>query len=114
MNYAGFWKRFFAKFIDTLIFILLIIINNYVFKSIGKDVFLTISLSITVITLLYNISFLYFLGKTPGKMIMKIKVTKTDGSKLRLSNSIFRETFNIISLFIWVVEQYRIFGDFKL
>lgn len=110
MNYAGFWKRFLAKIIDTLIFIPFILLNMYVFKSINKDLFLAVSLSITTLTLLYNVLFIYFLGKTPGKIILKLKVIKTDGSKVGLCNSILREAFSIVSLLIGVVQQFEVFG----
>lgn len=111
MNYAGFWKRVLAKFIDFLIFLPLVIINIYFFKQNNRTTFLAISLSITVIILLYNIILTYYAGKTLGKIIMKLEVVKTDGQKVSIVNSIAREVFPIISLLIGIVQEYTFLGN---
>lgn len=113
MKYAGFWKRVLAKLIDLVIFLPFIIINTYIFRQKNEGIFLAISLSITILILLYNVIFTYHLGKTPGKILLKLKVVKTDGKKVGVVNSISREVFAIISLMIWIVQEYKVFGDLK-
>jgi uncharacterized RDD family membrane protein YckC len=111
LNYAGFWKRFLARIIDILIYLPFLLINYVMFESVNKNIFLNTSLLITILVLLYNVLFVYFIGRTPGKMIVKLKVIKTDGNKVGLSNSILRETFSIMSLLITIVQQFKVFGE---
>ncbi len=40
MDYAGFWKRFLASSIDGLIFYPLYVLNNLIFKSVDREIFL--------------------------------------------------------------------------
>ncbi len=110
MNYAGFWKRFLASSIDALLFYPLYVLNNSIFKSVDREIFLYISLLITSLSLLYNVLFVYFIGRTPGKIILKLKVVKTNGNKVGLSNALLREIFSVASLIIWLIEQFEIFG----
>ncbi len=112
MEYAGFWVRVLAKFIDLLIFLPLIIINSFIFKENNSDIFFVISLSITILILLFNIIFIYLIGKTPGKIVMKLKVVKTDGEKAGMVNSIAREVFTIISILIWIIQRFGMSGEF--
>ncbi len=110
MDYAGFWKRFLASSIDGLIFYPLYVLNNLIFKSVDREIFLYISLLITTLSLLYNVLFIYFIGRTPGKIILKLKVVKTNGNEVGLSNALLRESFSIAKLIIWTIEQFAVFG----
>lgn len=87
------------------------VINFYVFRTINNDIFLAITLILTIASIIFNVLFIYYFGKTPGKIALKIKVIKTDGDKVNMKNSINREAFSIISLLIWVVQEYKVFGD---
>lgn len=111
MEYAGFWVRVLAKLIDFIMFLPLLCISYILFKD-NNYIFLRISLSITVLMLLYNIIFVYLIGRTLGKMVMNLKVVKTDGGKVGIVNSISREVFAIISLLLWIILSFGMFGGF--
>ncbi|MBI2019820.1 RDD family protein [Candidatus Daviesbacteria bacterium] len=85
-NYAGFWRRFAAWFIDGLIF--------WVISAISRNNF---PLLVYVLMLAYATWMLGAYGATIGKMVMKIKVTKENGSKLTYSNALVRELSKLLS-----------------
>ena len=111
MEYAGFWVRVLAKLIDLFIFLPLFIFS-YIFNPNNNELSFVISLSIAILILFYNIIFIYFNGKTPGKSVMKLKVVKTDGEKAGMVNSIAREVFSIISILIWIIQRFDMSGGF--
>ncbi len=111
MEYAGFWVRVLAKLVDYILFFPLLCISYILFKD-NDYILLIIILSITILILLYNIIFVYLIGYTPGKMVMNLKVVKTDGEKVGIVNSITREVFAIISLLLWTILSFGIFGGF--
>jgi uncharacterized RDD family membrane protein YckC len=111
MEYAGFWVRVLAKLIDLLIFLPLYIIS-IIFNPNNKQLSFVISVSITILILLYNIILIYSIGKTPGKIVMKLKVLKTDGEKVGIVNSIAREVFAIISILIWIIQKFGMSAEF--
>jgi len=113
MNYASFRRRFLAKIIDWLFYYPFLFLNSYYSKSNNKETFLAILFSITIITLVYNILFVYIFGKTLGKMILQIRVVKPDGGKVGIKNAVFREIFAIISFFILIVQHCQPIGDLK-
>jgi uncharacterized RDD family membrane protein YckC len=113
LKYAGFWKRFVARAIDIAISLPFFLVNYYFIKPINDYAFGLITVFITVIFLLYNILFVYYYGKTPGKMILKLRVCANDGNRVNMKNCILREGFNIINFFLWIIEKYFAFGVLK-
>ena len=137
-EYAGFLVRFVAKFIDGIImgtvisallipiylaYILAIIAStsydssSTIFGMIGMMfvimfLFLFISIVFAAIFVLTAIYFAWFESSkymgTPGKMIMKLKVTDTGGNRITfltallrfISKMVFNQVFYIGSLFI--------------
>ncbi len=90
MNYAGFWRRFAALFIDgcimALIYMILMIVPFFPL------------LFWTLITGFYHVAFETSpLRGTPGKAIMKIAVVKSNGSMLTIKDSIIRFAVSFVS-----------------
>jgi uncharacterized RDD family membrane protein YckC len=94
LEFAGFWRRFAAFIIDAIAISILTSIvlpfhniphfwNNvsawYFFPLMAINNFLS-----TLITIAYPVVFWTWRGQTPGKMVMNIKVIRTDGSNLTI------------------------------
>ena len=88
--YAGFWIRFGAQIVDTII---LYIVNTTIFVAFGMPLFgapvpNALGLYGLLVLLQYAIAISYetfFIGKfgaTPGKMACKIKVVNPDGGRV--------------------------------
>jgi uncharacterized RDD family membrane protein YckC len=89
MNYAGFWRRFLALFLDGIFvfFISMILILPFWIQP------LTL-----VIAIFYHVVFETSpLRATPGKAIMGIAVIKVNGEKLTIKDSVMRFLMSIIS-----------------
>lgn len=99
-NYAGFGKRLLARFIDVTVFSILIGALFYIFtgeysiavnKGLIWDLFYTFYL--IVIPVLWA-------GYIMGKRLCNIKLKRTDGDNVKLSNTILRELvgFHLIGI----------------
>ena len=92
LNYAGFWIRFAAKFVDWLIlgvpfmviYFLVILSQANAREQDVRFIVLIYSLQFCFIfiQMAYQIFFLGKYGATPGKMACKIKVVKADGGRI--------------------------------
>ena len=110
MDYAGFWIRLGAKFVDGLILLPFILVPfallgffstsnpsnaSAAFAQLGLQ--LVIQLGYFVLTLCYNTFFLGKFGATPGKMALKLKVVMPDGAKLSYARAFGRSAAEILS-----------------
>ncbi len=96
MNYAGFWIRFGAKFIDGLIFMVILAIPVValmipMIRSAGQGgppptmgimIQVVLQLGSIILGVAYNTFFLGKYGATPGKMAVGIKVVTAEGAPL--------------------------------
>lgn len=114
-KYAGFWIRFLAMIIDSII---LGIIGYLLFGSGTSSATMTADGSYavsvnytngqTLIPLLYIIGFWIWKGATPGKMALGLKIVRTNGDKLTWGRAIGRYFAYIVSAivfcfgFIWI------------
>jgi uncharacterized RDD family membrane protein YckC len=110
MEKIGFGPRFVAMIIDGIILYVVNIVIGLIFSMAGNDMITAIgSLVSLVISIGYYVYFWTTSGQTPGKMIMKIKVVATDGSKLTVTKAILRYIGYLVSAvviflgFIWVL-----------
>tara|TARA_B110000467_G_C17971381_1_gene290323 strand:- start:68 stop:601 length:534 start_codon:yes stop_codon:yes gene_type:complete len=89
MEYAGFWKRFGAYWIDVLCFVPIIAFGFW-----GNEQSRLFSLYNFVPGLLVAVLFHVYLvkkyGGTPGKLVLKIKITKLDGSGVTYKEAVLR------------------------
>ncbi|PIC81645.1 hypothetical protein CSV75_01075 [Sporosarcina sp. P18a] len=111
-KYAGFWIRLWAFLIDMLII-------SAISGIFIKPVFRVLDIAITkpsaflfspykvtalVLLLLYFILMTKIAGQTVGKMIMGIRVMKSNGEKVSWGSVIFREGFGrFISQMLWIL-----------
>lgn len=107
MDYAGFWLRFGAWFID---YIILGIVNMVIYLPMTimgafsfdqPAVFVTFQVVATVLNFglpaAYEIWFVGKYGATPGKMACKIKVVTAEGAKISYGRSVGRHFAKYIS-----------------
>ena len=89
MEYAGFWKRFGAYWLDLLIMAPIIAISFW-----GNEQFRLFQLYYLIPGLLFGLWFHVYLvkryGGTPGKLILKIKIAKLDGSDVSYREAVLR------------------------
>jgi uncharacterized RDD family membrane protein YckC len=107
MDYAGFWLRFGAWFIDYIILgiasmiIYLPMTLMGVFSMDKPSVFLSFQLISTVLNFVIPAAYeTWFVGKyaaTPGKMACKIKVVMADGGKVSFGRAVGRHFAKYIS-----------------
>ncbi|MBI1227847.1 MAG: hypothetical protein GC192_21620 [Bacteroidetes bacterium] len=92
---AGFWSRFFARLIDILVIVVLILVTavglGFLFSSLGMNpskiwIYLIYALEI----LAYSAIFEYRGGATLGKKICGIKVADTEGHPISFQTSCIR------------------------
>jgi uncharacterized RDD family membrane protein YckC len=111
LEFAGFWRRLGAFLLDAVILSALtspllawhgmphfwdISIAWYLFPLVAISNFLS-----TVLTIAYYVVFWAWHGQTPGKMIMSVRVIRTDGTGLSLGYSLLRYVGYIISGFFF-------------
>ena len=103
LEYAGFWIRLGAGIIDGVILTLIAWIIIHVFSSLIICVVAEI-----VIEVAYFVGFWAWRGQTPGKMMVGIKIIRTDSSPITLSHAFIRYCGYIVSVltlfigFIWI------------
>lgn len=102
-EYAGFWVRVGASVIDTLIMTLAIIPSAWIFYQGNYDLIFSTGMTDQepalwfdilvnyIFPFFYTILFWLYLGGTPGKRLMRLKVLdEKTGNKLTLGQSIIR------------------------
>jgi uncharacterized RDD family membrane protein YckC len=109
LAYAGFWIRFLAKVIDNIILQIIFIPLRFFAPANPEDpamlmryIFLTMGVSIGF-TAAYQIFFVGKWGATIGKMALRLKVVRADGSKLtygRACGRYFAELLSSLTLLI--------------
>ena len=105
---AGFWIRFGAQIIDSLIFIPVIVLsfwNLLSLKSIGLMILLGL------IGLVYKPFMEAFFGATVGKMACGIKVINDKGEKLSLSSAYIRFLPFLAASALTLVGQYFFYSS---
>ena len=96
---AGFWIRVVATFIDAFIVLVLQFLLGTLLAVIGVvsnsggvgDMAILIQLFGFAVSCAYYVSFTGYCGQTPGKMVLRIKVIRCDGSPLSYGRAAFRE-----------------------
>jgi predicted Zn finger-like uncharacterized protein len=96
---AGFWMRVVATFIDTFIVFALQFLLGTLLAVVGiannsgsaGDMALLVQLFGFALSCTYYVFFTGYCGQTPGKMVLRIKVIRCDGSSLSYGRAAFRE-----------------------
>jgi len=94
---AGFWIRVVATLVDAFIVFIIQFVLGFLLAMAGLAAGTGEEVSGLVMLLGYVISFAYYIvftgycGQTPGKMALRIKVIRTDGSEIGYGKAAFRE-----------------------
>ncbi len=91
MKYASFWRRFAAAFIDGLI---IGVLPNVVVNTGNGTMANPLSF---IIGIAYFVWMNGMYGATVGKMVMKIKIVKENGSKITYADAALRYFASILS-----------------
>ena len=124
LEFAGFWRRLGAFIIDILIIVAVttLFIPFWGFDFFGfeglNDVidqwgWASFSWSLGhliqfLLTAAYFIAFWVWRGQTPGKMALRIKILRTDGANITLTNALLRylgyllAPLTLFIVFIWI------------
>jgi uncharacterized RDD family membrane protein YckC len=99
MEYAGFWRRFGAMWIDMLVFTPVIVLAIYLEDKSRLFQLYWLVPSI-LIGIWFNVYLVFRYGGTPGKLLLNIQVSMLDGAKVTLKSAFMRYVvLFVISLF---------------
>lgn len=119
LEYAGFWIRLGAGVIDSIILLLIFYIVYTVISEYTKTmplpfIFILVAIFISfLIKIAYFVTFWVWRGQTPGKLIMGIKIIRTDSSPITLPYALLRylgyivSTITLLIGFIWIAFDER-------
>ena len=106
LEYAGFWIRLGAGVIDSIILLLVFYIVYTVISECTKTlpmpfIFILVTIFISfLIKIAYYVTFWVWRGQTPGKLIVGIKVIRTDSSPVTWPYALLRYLGYIVSTII--------------
>ena len=96
MEYAGFWKRFGAYWLDVIVLIPLIALSMWGNEQ-SRLFSIYYFLPGLIIGILFHVYLVKRYGGTPGKLILKIKIAKLDGSDVGYKEAMLR--YSILFIF---------------
>lgn len=120
MEYASFWPRFAAKFIDGLILLAVYGILMFVFfvslatsenETMQALIPAVIQLISFVVSAAYGTWFVGRFGATPGKMALKLQVIMPDGGKVTYLRALGRHFAEILSQIIIYIGYLMVLWD---
>lgn len=122
VDYAGFWVRAFAFFIDTLILVGIIWLYNGIWglasgkgffgeevvdttlsgtaTGTGSSLWAISSAVLFLLVVAYFICFWRWRGQTPGKIILRLRVVRFDGTGIGWGGAVMRLLGYIISILL--------------
>lgn len=105
MQYGGFWRRFAAIFIDSIIYFV-------VAYSLPQDN-PNVQIMLFVVFTAYFVWMNGMYGATVGKMVMKLKITKENGAKISYSDALVREITSYLSFVVLFLGYLNVIWDKK-
>ena len=96
MKYAGFWRRLGAFLLDISIVMPLTTAITIWGENLSQNFHTYYLIPFLLFTLWYDVHLVKVYGGTPGKLILKIKVRKLDGSTVTYKEAFIRHSINII------------------
>jgi len=108
---AGFWRRFAAYLLDGLILNVISWILVFILSFLPYLLGSVIGIAFFVGSIIYFPAFWVWQGATPGKMMMGVKIVKTDGSPIGIGRAILRYFGYIVSAIILYIGYIMIAWD---
>ncbi len=100
--YAGFWLRLGALLVDMVFLLPLILLVRW-----GQDHFRLFELYWLAPNLLLNLFLHVYLvgrfGGSPGKLVLGIRITRVDGSRVGYARALLREAPTLVLYFIYMI-----------
>lgn len=93
--YAGFWKRIGASFFDSFVLLPSMAMTQFIQSQSINSAIITVLVS-SVLYAAYMIFFNAKFGATIGKMVIGIKITRPDGSKIGFKQALIRSSVYLI------------------
>jgi uncharacterized RDD family membrane protein YckC len=103
-NEAGFWIRFLAIWLDFLLIYVILKLLFYLLLFLSIYVYFNFQFTFFILLTIYSAVAVSLKGQTAGKWLLNIKVYNTNGKKLSIIRSVFRESiakiFSAVVLFL--------------
>jgi len=110
---AGFWRRFAAYLLDGLILNVASWILGFTFSFLPLWLGSLVGIAFAIGSVIYFPAFWVWQGATPGKMLMGVKIVKTDGSPIGIGTAILRYVGYFVSALILFIGYLMIAWDGK-
>ncbi|MFC1981516.1 RDD family protein [Chloroflexota bacterium] len=117
-NYAGFRKRFLAWIIDAVILIPLFFLPGYLYVEINdivdaqQSAFWFYFFGI-IVSAIYLVGFWTWRGQTPGKIVIRIVIVKSDGGCIDIGRAILRYIGYVVLVIIALILMIPVFFAFR-
>lgn len=102
--YAGFWKRFWAGLIDSLVLIPFVYIF-FLIEGVSMPIAMLTTVISTILFSAYSIFFNYKYGGTIGKLAVDIRITRPDGSPISIKEAFLRSSVDLVFAFFAIAAQ---------
>jgi uncharacterized RDD family membrane protein YckC len=105
MNYATFWQRFAALWIDFFVLLPLMVLNWWL-QALSKVAALVVLLPMAVLFLAYTIYCHGRFGQTIGKRVMNIRVVRTNGQRIGWWEAWLRSSFDVLFATLGILASF--------
>jgi len=104
---AGFWIRWLALLLDSLVLAPVMLLNSYAYRHMDFALLLVASLPILIYKPVMEARY----GATVGKMICRIRVENEEGSNITLLQAYIRNLPFILYVPLYLILEYQLFHD---
>jgi len=112
-RYVGFWRRFAASFLDGIILNIISWILFFILSFFPYWASIAVGIAFFIGSIIYYPVFWVWQGATPGKMIMGVKIVRTDGSPIGIGRAFLRYVGYFVSAIIIYIGYLMIAWDSK-
>lgn len=102
MNYAGFWQRFFAGWIDFFVLLIPLLALGWL-SSISQVLAIICAVPYGLLYWFYSFRFHAASGQTIGKRVLGIRVLRIDNSRIGRRESFLRSVVDLGFALLWTL-----------